>query len=123
MLLADHRDFADILFAHKTQTGIPEQFFFFDASVFRAIRPRGPLDGVAEIDGPALETLVLQELRAVNEYRGLGYRIHYWHTNGELEVDIVLYGPRDLIAMRIKRARNPGLKDTRPLREFSKDYP
>lgn len=48
------------------------KFFYFDAGVYRAIRPTGPLDSPAEIDGPALETLVLQELRAVNDYRALG---------------------------------------------------
>lgn len=99
------------------------KFFFFDAGVFRALRPRGPLDSAAEIDGPALETLVLQELRAVNEYRELGYDIHFWRTGGGLEVDFVLYGPRSLVAIEVKRSRNPGLKDTRALREFRKDYP
>ena len=99
------------------------KFFFFDTGVFRVIRPDGPLDSEAEIDGPALETLVLQELRAVNEYRELGYDIHFWRTSGGLEVDFVLYGPRGLIAIEVKRSRNPGLKDTRSLREFRKDYP
>jgi len=99
------------------------KFYFFDAGVFRAIRPTGPLDSEAEIDGPALETLVLQELRAVNDYLALDYEISYWRTRNGLEVDFVLYGPRGLIAIEIKRSRNPGPKDTRALREFRKDYP
>ena len=33
------------------------KFYYFDVGVFRAIRPRGPLDSEADIDGPALETL------------------------------------------------------------------
>ena len=36
------------------------KFFFFDAGVFRANRPTGPLDSLAEIDGAALEGLVAQ---------------------------------------------------------------
>jgi len=99
------------------------KFYFFDAGVFRAIRPTGPLDSEAEIDGPALETLVLQELRAINDYLALDYEISYWRTRNGLEVDFVLYGPRGLIAIEIKRSRNPGPKDTRALREFRKDYP
>ncbi len=99
------------------------KFHFFDAGVFRAIRPSGPLDSDAEIDGPALETLVMQELRAINDYRDLGYDISYWRTRGGLKVDFVLYGPRGLIAIEVKRTRNPSRKDTRALREFKQDYP
>ncbi len=37
---------------------IHPKFYFFDAGVYRAIRPRGPLDTPDEIDCAALETLV-----------------------------------------------------------------
>ena len=40
------------------------KFYFFDAGVFRSIRPAGPLDAPQEIDGAALEGLVAQHLRA-----------------------------------------------------------
>ncbi len=100
-----------------------QKFYFFDAGVFRAMRPVGPLDSEAEIDGPALETLVLQELRAANDYRACGYQIHYWRTRAHLEVDFVLYGPRGLLAIEVKRSRQLHSADTRSLREFRKDYP
>ena len=100
-----------------------QKFYFFDAGVFRAIRPTGPLDSEAEIDGPALETLVLQELRAVNDYYGYGYQIFFWRTRNHLEVDFVLYGPRGLVAIEIKRSTQIQPRDTRALREFKKDYP
>ena len=45
------------------------KFFLFDVGVYRAIRPTGPLDSPEQIDGPALETLVFQELRAALAYR------------------------------------------------------
>lgn len=100
-----------------------QKFYLFDAGVFRAIRPAGPLDSDAEIDGPALETLVLQELRAANDYGEYGYRLHYWRTRAKLEVDFVLYGRRGLLAIEVKRSRQVHPKDTRSLREFRKDYP
>ncbi len=100
-----------------------QKFYFFDAGVFRAIRPTGPLDSEAEIDGPALETLVLQELRAVNDYYGYDYQIFFWRTRNHLEVDFVLYGPRGLVAIEIKRSTQIQPRDTRALREFKKDYP
>jgi transposase InsO family protein len=51
------------------------KFYFFDAGVYRAVRPSGPLDASEEIDGPALETLVLEELRATNANLSLGYEL------------------------------------------------
>lgn len=99
------------------------KFFYFDAGVYRSIRPAGPLDSPAEIDGPALETLVLQELRALNDYRALGYEIHFWRTKHGLEVDFVLYGPRGLLALEIKRSTSVNAADLRALRAFNKDYP
>ena len=35
------------------------------------MRPRGPLDAAEEVDGAAIETLVLQSLRAKNANRDL----------------------------------------------------
>ena len=113
------------VFSRKAKRKLVSQkkFYFFDAGVFRAIRPVGPLDSDAEIDGPALETLVLQELRAVNDYHDYGYQISFWRTRNGLEVDFVLYGPRGLLAIEIKRSTQIQPKDTRTLREFKKDYP
>ena len=99
------------------------KFYFFDAGVFRAIRPMGPLDSEAEMAGPALETLVLQELRAINDYGEYDYRLFFWRTQGKLEIDFVLYGPRGLLAIEIKRSTKLQSKDTKALREFKKDYP
>ena len=113
------------VFSRKAKRKLISQkkFYFFDAGVFRAIRPVGPLDSDAEIDGPALETLVFQELRAVNDYYDYGYQIFFWRTRSSLEVDFVLYGPRGLLAIKIKRSTQIQPKDTRALREFKRDYP
>ena len=75
------------VFARKAKRKLVSQrkFYFFDAGAFRAVRPLGVLDSEAEIDGPALETLVLQELRALNDYRGYDYQIFFWRTRNNLE--------------------------------------
>jgi predicted AAA+ superfamily ATPase len=98
------------------------KFFLFDAGVFRAIRPRGPLDSPEEADGPALETLVLQHLRAWNDYRSLGCTIHYWRTPEGDEVDLVLYGEPGLWAIEVKRGRIRE-QDFKGLARFRQDYP
>jgi predicted AAA+ superfamily ATPase len=99
------------------------KFYFFDAGVYRAIRPRGPLDAPQEMDGAALETLFLNELRAANDYRGLGYSLHYWRTAAGDEVDFVLYGERGLLAFEVKMAQRVRSVDLRALQRFREDYP
>ena len=99
------------------------KFYYFDAGVFQAIRPRGPLDAPEQIHGAALETLFLQQVRALNDYAALGYRLHYWRTSTGDEVDFVLYGERGLCAFEVKMARNIRLDDLRALQRFRADFP
>ena len=99
------------------------KFFYFDAGVFQAIRPRGPLDPPGDILGAAIETLFLQQLRAVNDAHELGYGIHTWRTHAGDEVDFVLYGERGLIAFEVQRASNVRREDLDGLRLFREDYP
>jgi uncharacterized protein len=99
------------------------KFYFFDAGVFRAIRPRGPLDRPEEIDGAALETLVWQEIRAATAGNALGWELHYWRTATGLEVDFVLYGARGITAIEVKRAAKLRPSDLKGLRAFARDYP
>ncbi len=108
--------------AKRSMTAHPK-FFFFDAGVYRALRPVGPLDSAAEIDGPAVETLVMQELRATNDNLGLGYELFYWHTRDHKEVDFVLYGERGLLALEVKRSARFREADLASLRLFKRDYP
>lgn len=99
------------------------KFFFFDVGVYRSIRPKGPLDILEEIDGAALETLVFQEILAVNDYLHFGYQLHYWRTVQQTEVDLVLYGERGIVALEIKRTKSIQPKHLRGLKLFLKDYP
>ena len=99
------------------------KFYFFDCGVYRALRPRGPLDSAEEIDGPALETLFLANVRAVNDAYELGYQIHYWRTAIGAEVDFVLYGERGLLAFEIKRHGRVRDEDLGPLQVFGEEYP
>jgi len=107
----------------KRKTVAHPKFYLFDAGVFRAIRPRGPLDSEDEIDGAAMETLVLQDLRALNDALGLGYSIYYWRTAAGDEVDFVLYGERGLKAIEVKRSERVREADLRGLEAFLDDYP
>lgn len=99
------------------------KFFFFDTGVFRSLRPTGPLDSAAEIDGPALETLVLQHLRAELSRLDPGADIYYWRTATGLEVDFVVYSEKIFAAIEIKRKKSISTTDLRGLQAFGSDYP
>lgn len=99
------------------------KFYYFDAGIYRVLRPRGPLDLTEEIDGAGLETLVLQELKAINDYQDLGYQIYFWRTISGAEVDFVLYGEKGFLAFEVKRKTNIHSKDLHGLKSFLKDYP
>lgn len=100
-----------------------DKFFFFDAGVYRSIRPKGPLDKPEEIEGMALEGLVAQHLRAWASYHSEPAELFYWRTKSGSEVDFVLYGPDVFVAIEVKRARQVHSTDLRALKAFSEDYP
>jgi len=99
------------------------KFYFFDVGIYRTIRPSGPLDMPEEMEGVAFETLVFQELRAINDYLRLGYELYYWHTSNQVEVDFVLYGNKGLKAFEVKRTSRLQENMLRGLKAFLKDYP
>lgn len=99
------------------------KFFLFDTGVYRAVRPKGILDRPEEIDGAALETLIFQELRAINDNFELGYDLYYWRTASQLEVDFILYGQQGLVAIEVKRTSTLRKRDFRGLKAFCRDYP
>lgn len=100
-----------------------QKFYFFDVGIYRTLRPSGPLDSPEEIDGMAIETLVFQELKAVNDCLKLRYDLYYWHTANRVEVDFILYGKRGLKAFEVKRTSRISESMLRGLRIFQKDYP
>lgn len=107
----------------KRKLAAHPKFFYFDAGVFRSLRPAGPLDRPEEIDGAALEGLVAQHLRAWADYRTGDLRLFYWRTRSGAEVDFVVYGEEGIWALEVKNARRVRPEDLRALRAFADDYP
>ena len=107
----------------KRRLAAHPKFYFFDAGVYRTLRPMGPLDAREEVDGIALETLFLQELIAQNSAFHLGYKIFYWRTSSGREVDFVLYGTKGLLAFEIKRSSRITSAMLGGLKSFLADYP
>lgn len=60
---------------------------------------------------------------AINDYYELGYKIYYWRTQSDIEVDFVIYGPKGFHAFEIKRSNRVSKDVLSGLNEFKKDYP
>jgi uncharacterized protein len=107
----------------KRELMTKRKFFFFDVGLYRALRPKGPLDSEAELAGPAFETLCLQELIALNHYFDAGYQFYHWRTRRHEEVDLILYGERGFLAFEFKSGSRIRETDLKPLLLFGQDYP
>jgi uncharacterized protein len=107
----------------KRELASHPKFYFFDAGVFRANRPSGPLDAPEEIEGGALEGLVAQHLRAWCDYADGSHRLFYWQTRSQVEVDFVVYGESGIHAFEVKNSARIRPEDLRALQSFRADYP
>ncbi len=107
----------------KRELAAHPKFYYFDAGVFRANRPSGPLDAPQEIDGLALEGLVAQHLLAWCDYSAGDHQLYYWQTRSRVEVDFVVYGESGLYAVEVKNSTQVRPEDLRALKNFATDYP
>jgi uncharacterized protein len=107
----------------KRKTQAHPKFYFFDAGLFRALRPLGPLEVDGETLGSALETLVLQELTALNSYARKRYQICYWRSASNMEVDFVVYGDKAFFAIEVTKAGRVREDDVAGLKAFLNEYP
>jgi predicted AAA+ superfamily ATPase len=53
----------------------------------------------------------------------LGYRMFYWRTANNVEVDFVLYGERGFYAFEVKRSARFNAASLKGLLAFKTDYP
>jgi uncharacterized protein len=113
------------VFAKRAQRNLTAhpKFFWFDAGVFTALRPAGPLDRPEEIAGAALEGLVAQHLRAWIDYSGEDYSLTFWRTKSGTEIDFVVYGLQGFWALKVKQSARIRPADLRGLKAFRSDYP
>jgi predicted AAA+ superfamily ATPase len=99
------------------------KFYYFDAGVFRSLRPASPFDEPHELAGAALEGLVAQHLRAWGAYRQGREQLFHWRTRAGVEVDFVVCGPAEVAAIEAKNTAKVRPEDLRGLRAFAADYP
>ncbi|OQY03860.1 MAG: ATPase [Bacteroidetes bacterium 4572_117] len=99
------------------------KFYFCDSGVFQSLRPKGPLDNINEISGQAIEGLVLQHLTAWIDYSNIYEKVYYWRTKSGLEVDFIIYGENEFVAIEVKNSDKVKSKELKGLKNFNEDYP
>ena len=107
----------------KRKTITHSKFYYFDVGIYRSLRPMGPFDRPEEAEGPALESLVFQEIQAINSYFNFGYEIYFWRTVDKLEIDFILYGKNGIVGIEVKRSTKINSDDLKSLKIFQSDYP
>ncbi len=113
------------VFTHRAQRALAHhrKLYIFDAGVYRSLKPQNFGDSHADMEGPALEGLVAQHLRAWIHLQTEKYQLFFWRTSSQLEVDLILYGAKSFLAIEVKNGTKIHPQDLRSLQEFRKDYP
>ncbi len=107
----------------KRELSSHPKFYLFDNGVYYALRPRGPLDRIDEMNGASLEGLICAHLRAWNDYSTEKHSIYFWRTRSGVEVDFIVYGPQGFWAIEVKNAKHVSQEDQKGLNAFLVDYP
>ncbi len=107
----------------KRELSSHPKFYFFDAGVYRALRPKSIKDSESEINGAGLEGLVAQHLMAWKDYTTEKHEISFWRTRSGVEVDFVVFGTLGFWAIEVKNTEKIRIEDLAALSAFHEDYP
>lgn len=95
-----------VLPAYQAKAKIKEvshpKFYWFDTGVVRVLQNviQEPLDQTEK--GILFETLVCNEVRALNSILGIGAELYYWRTESGNEVDLIIKRGKKVIGIEIK---------------------
>lgn len=107
----------------KRELSAHPKFYFFDVGVYRTLRAKSLKDNEKEIEGIALEGLILQHLVAWRDYTKNVHEINFWRTRSGTEVDFIVYGELGFWAIEVKSSTTIRTEDLRGLTAFEEDYP
>ena len=107
----------------KRELSSHPKFYFFDAGVYRALRPKSIKDSESEINGAGFEGLVAQHLMAWKDYTTEKHEVYFWRTRSGVEVDFVVFGALGFWAIEVKNTEKIRIEDLEALSAFHEDYP
>lgn len=107
----------------KRTLATSSKFYYFDSGVFYSARPHNLYDVENDKEGPALEGLVAQHLKAWTDAQIEKHHLDFWRTSTKLEVDFIVSGKSCFLAIEVKNNKAVHPKDLRTLEIFTQDYP
>jgi predicted AAA+ superfamily ATPase len=114
-------------FSIKTQIASAPKYLFFDTGVLNALRGelKVPLKPATFRFGKLFETLVINQIFALNDYHQCDFKGYFWRTLSGQEVDLVLArSPGDTPrAIEIKSSDTIVSSDLTDLHAFKRDNP
>ena len=97
------------------------KFYFFDSGVVRALSGRLPYPATPEESGPLFECFIINEIRAYLHYTELDYPLHFWRSQGGVEVDILLETSTGYVAIELKNGTRWEKKFNRGMHRLSEE--
>ena len=98
------------------------KFYFFDVGVANYLTGREILASGTPEYGKAVEHLVFTELIAYNHYLDKNFKIFYWRSTSQFEVDFLIQTKnKKWIAIEVKATRRVGISDFKGIKALEDD--
>ena len=99
------------------------KFYLFDCGVARALSGRLAYTPTTEECGSLLEALVANEIRAYLEIRRPGWKMNFWRTHDDVEVDFLVETDSGYVAVEVKSSGEWRNRDGLGLRRIKEELP
>lgn len=96
------------------------KFYFFDVGIANTLLERKGITNHSFDFGAAFEHFIFQEIKAYSSYSEKEFKISYWRTSSQFEVDFVL-GDHE-VAIEIKSSDNITFRHCKGLLAFDDEY-
>ncbi len=104
----------------KTRKAVARsKFYLFDVGVANNMAKRGEINKGSVDFGKAFEHFIIQECRALNSYLELDWKLTYWRSHSQMEVDLCLDQEWAIEIKSTERINSRQLKGLCALREES----
>lgn len=104
----------------KVKERLTPKFYLFDTGVVRTFSQR-IRSSLSDLEvGKLLETFILHEIRAAQEYLNVGGELFYWQSSGNSEIDFIWQRGEKIVAIEVKASkvwRNQYTKTLQKLKE------
>ncbi len=98
------------------------KFYFFDVGVANYLLGREKINPGTPEYGKTVEHFIFTELLAYKNYNEKEYKIYYWRSTSQFEVDFIIETKnKKLLAIEVKAKKNITTKDCKGIKAFAED--